>query len=156
MKKTTLFFFILIGVSTAQVLAAEKTDGSSTTHPTCGQMISSMAAIPAKLSEGAASVADMLDAHIALMGNDKASQAEVKGMRGIAKTHRQVSANLLKASEEMKKASNWPDAPHDMEKYGKDPKVAETSKRVIQVHKEIIAMLQKMVADMEAQGKPKK
>jgi hypothetical protein len=120
---------------------------------TCGQMISSMAPIPAKLSEGAASVADMLEAHAALMGKDKDSVAEAKGLRAVAKTHKQIAASLMKASEEMKKASSWPAAPHDMAKMGSDPKLAETSKKVIEVHKEIIAMFQKMVADMEAQQK---
>jgi hypothetical protein len=123
---------------------------------TCGQMISSMAPIPAKLSEGAASVADMLEAHAAIMGKDKDSQAEAKGLRGIAKTHKQIAASMLKASEEMKKAASWPAAPHDMAKMSSDPKLAETTKKVIEVHKEIIAMFQKMVADMEAQAKAMK
>ena len=53
----------------------------------------------------------------------------------------------------LKKAASWPAAPHDMAKMGSDPKLAETSKKVIEVHKEIIAMFQKMVAAMEAQQK---
>lgn len=123
------------------------------TEPTCGQKISSMAPIPAKLSEGATSVADMLEAHAAVMGKDKDSQAEVKGMRAIAKTHKQIAANLMKASEEMKKAASWPAAPHDMAKMSSDPKLAAATQKVIDVHKEIIAMFQKMVGDMEAQAK---
>ena len=124
--------------------------------PTCGQMIAGMAPIPAKLAEGATSVAEMLDAHAALMGKDKASMAEVKGLRAIARTHKQIAASLLKASEEMKKAVKWPAAPHDMAKMGSDPKLAEANKKVIETHKEIIAMFQKMVADMEAQHKAAK
>jgi hypothetical protein len=132
---------------------AMKAPAGKADQPTCGQMISGMAAIPAKLSEGAASVADMMEAHAALLGKDKDSAAEAKGMRGIAKTHRAISASLLKASEEMKKAASWPTAPHDMAKMMADPKLAEASKKVIEVHKELIAMFQKMVADMEAQQK---
>jgi hypothetical protein len=79
--------------------------------------------------------------------------AEAKGLRAVAKTHKQIAASLLKASEEMKKAASWPAAPHDMAKMSADPKLAETSRKVIEVHKEIIAMFQKMVADMEAQQK---
>jgi hypothetical protein len=141
------------GGTTGRARHGRKARPAKAEQPTCGQMISSMAPIPAKLSEGAASVADMLEAHAALMGKDKDSVAEAKGLRAVAKTHKQIAASLLKASEEMKKAASWPAAPHDMAKMGSDPKLAETSKKVIEVHKEIIAMFQKMVADMEAQQK---
>jgi len=132
---------------------AAKAPAANAEKPTCGQMISGLAPIPAKISEGAAAVADMMEAHAALLGKDKDSAAEAKGMRGIAKTHRAISASLVKASEEMKKAAGWPAAPHDMAKMMADPKMVEANKKMIDVHKELIAMLQKMVADMEAQHK---
>jgi len=122
-------------------------------QPTCGQMMAGMAPIPAKLSEAAASVADMLEAHAALLGKDKDSAAEAKGLRAFAKTHRAIAASLAKASEDDKKAASWPAAPHDMAKMMADPKLAEANKKMIEVHKELIAMFQKMVADMEAQNK---
>jgi hypothetical protein len=162
MKKLALCLGILAGMALGTAQAAEpmaghapvaKAPAAKAEQPTCGQMISGMAAIPAKLSEGAAGVADMMEAHAALMGKDKDSAVEVKGMRGIAKTHRAISASLAKASEEMKKAASWPAAPHDMAKMSADPKLAEASKKMIEVHKELIAMFQKMVADMEAQQK---
>ena len=159
MRKTALCLAFLVVAVVGTARAAEPMAGHAmvakpaAAQQTCGQMISSMAPIPAKLSEGAASVADMLEAHAALMGKDKDSQAEAKGLRAIAKTHKQIAASMLKASEEMKKAANWPAAPHDMAKMSSDPKLAETTKKVIEVHKEIIAMFQKMVADMEAQSK---
>jgi hypothetical protein len=162
MKKLALCLGILAGIAFGAAQAAEPPAGKAMAakpaaakaeQQTCGQMISSMAPIPAKLSEGASSVADMLEAHAALMGKDKDSVAEAKGLRGVAKTHKQIAASLMKASEEMKKAASWPAAPHDMAKMGADPKLMETSKKVIEVHKEIIAMFQKMVADMEAQQK---
>jgi len=140
------------GLRAAETKAAPS-PGKAGAEPTCGQMISGMAPIPAKLSEGATSVADMLEAHAALMGKDKDSQAEVKGMRAIIKTHKQIAASLVKASEEMKKASSWPAAPHDMAKMSSDPKIAAANQKLIDVHKEIIAMFQKMVSDMEAQAK---
>ena len=152
MKKVVLCLAILVGFTLGAARAAEPKGA----EPTCGQMISSMAAIPAKLSEGAATVADMWEAHAALMGKDKDSVAEAKGLREVAKTHKQIAALMIKASEEMKKAINWPVAPHDMAKMGSDPKLAAASKKVIEVHKEIIAMFQKMVADMEAQHKTTK
>ncbi len=45
----------------------------------------------------------------------------------------------------MAKALSWPAAPHDMAKMMSDPKLAKASKKVLDVHKEIIAMFQKMV-----------
>ncbi len=162
MKKLALCLGIVAGMALGTARAAEppaghamaaKAPAAKAEEGTCGQMIASMAPIPAKLSEGAASVADMLEAHAAVMGKDKDSVAEAKGLRAVAKTHKQIAASLLKASEEMKKAASWPAAPHDMAKMSSDPKLAEASKKVIEVHKEIIAMFQKMVADMEAQQK---
>lgn len=122
-------------------------------HATCGQMTASMAGLPAKMGEGASAVADVLDAHVALLGKDKDSATEAKAMRAIAKQYRQVAADYAKASDEMKKAANWPNAPHDMAKMRSDPKLSAATQKLIDVNKEIIAMLQKAVADMEQHQK---
>jgi hypothetical protein len=157
MKKVVLSFVVLGCLTLATARAAEHkaapAGAAKGAEPTCGQMIAGMAAIPAKLSEGASTVADVLEAHAALMGSDKAAAAEVKGMHAVAKTHKQLAASLLKASEEMKKATAWPAAPHDMNKMMSDPKLAEANKRLVEIHKELIAMFQKMVNDAEAQHK---
>ena len=149
MKKVVLCLAILVGFTLGAARAAEPKGA----EPTCGQMISSMAAIPAKLSEGAATVADMWEAHAALMGKDKDSVAEAKGLRALAKGHRQIAASLMKASEEMKKAASWAGAPHDMAKMMSDPKLTEASKKMIEIQKELIALLQKSVAEDEAMMK---
>ena len=111
MKKLALCLGILGAISLGTDAVAEpmaaKDAPAKADHATCGQMISGMAPIPAKLSEGASSVADMLEAHAALMGKDKDSMAEAKGLRAIAKTHKQIAALMVKASEEMAKASSW-------------------------------------------------
>jgi hypothetical protein len=118
---------------------------------TCGQHIAGMAGIPEKLAMGAMSVADMLDAHakFTAASKDKASQTEAKGLKELAKSHKQIAASLEKISAEMKKASSWPAAPHDMAKMQADPELKATAQKVITVHKEIIAELQAMVANME-------
>jgi hypothetical protein len=157
MKKLVVCLVALAGSTALTARAAEPMAGhgpeAKSADPTCGQMISGMAPVPAKLSEGATSVADMLDAHAALMGKGKEAMAEAKGLRTIAKTHRRIAASLMKASEEMKKAASWPAAPHDMAKMSSDPKLMEANQKMIEVHKELIKMFQKMVADMEAQAK---
>ena len=95
MKKLVLCLGILVGAALGTAKAAEPPAGHAMAghamaakgeQPTCGQMISSMASIPAKLSEGASSVAEMWDAHAALLGKDKDSMAEAKGLRAMAKT----------------------------------------------------------------------
>lgn len=118
-----------------------------------GQMLSSHAGMPEKMAEGATAGADMLEAHAALLGKEKDAQTEAKGMRAIAKAHRQVATDLKKVADEMKKAASWPAVPHDMAKMNADPKLMAAQKHFIEVHKEIIAMMQKAVSDMEAHQK---
>jgi hypothetical protein len=160
MKKLTSYLAVVTGLllaagADAKTMESHSGEGKAA-GPTCGQHIAGMAPIPAKLSEGAESVAEMLDAHAALLGKDKDGAQEAKGLRAIAKTHRQIAAAMRNASEEMKKAAGWPAAPHEMAKMAADPKLAAANKKVIEVHKEIIAMFQKMVAEMEAHAKPAK
>jgi hypothetical protein len=160
MTRFVSLFVVLFASTAAGTSAAEPMPGhamaAKADHPTCGQMISGMASIPEKLSQGANSVAEMLEAHAALMGKDKASVAEAKGLRAIAKTHRQIATEMLKASQQMKQAASWPAAPHDMAKMGADPKLAAANQKVIEVHKGIIAAFQQMVADMESHAKAAK
>ena len=149
--KTLMVSALFLGILVSTPTRAGEAGGG----PTCGQMISTMSVVPAKLSEGAESVAEMLEAHAAFMSqnNDKDSKAEVKGLTSLAKAHHKIATELKQVVAEMNKAASWPGAPHDMQKMSKDPKLAAAQKKVIAVHKELIAILQKMVADMEAQSK---
>jgi hypothetical protein len=156
MKKLVLGIVLMTGLASGAALAAEPKAAPKGDKPTCGEMVSGMAAIPAKLAEGAEAVAEMWDAHAALMGKDKDSQAEAKGLRALAKSHKQLAARLKKESEEMKKAVSWPVAPHDMAKMMSDPKLTAATQKLIETHKEIIAMMQKSLAELEAMTKPKK
>ena len=44
-------------------------------------------------------------------------------------------------------------APHDMAKLSSDPKIGAATKKLVAAQKDLIVLLQKMVADMEAQAK---
>jgi hypothetical protein len=145
---TTAFLSLLVLVPAH---AAEPSGAAMANQPTCGQMIASKAVIPQKLAAGATSVAEMMDVHAKIMSanKDKASQAEVKGLREIAKSQRQVATDLDKVMNEMKKAGSWPAAPHDMDKMKSDPELKSATEKAIAAHKEIIAELQKTVAEME-------
>jgi hypothetical protein len=157
MKQLVFSLVVLAGLAVAVAQAAEpKHAAAKADMPTCGQMVSGMAAIPAKLAEGAESVADMWEAHAALLGKDKDSQAEAKALRALAKGHKQIAASLRKESEEMKKASGWPAAPHDMAKMSSDPKLTAAGHKLMEAQKEIIALMQKSLADMEAMHKQAK
>jgi predicted Rossmann fold nucleotide-binding protein DprA/Smf involved in DNA uptake len=131
--------------------AAEPAGAAMANQMTCGQMIASKAVIPQKLAAGASSVAEMMEAHAKLMSanKDKASQAEVKGLHELVKSQKQVATDLDKVMNEMKKASSWPAAPHDAAKMKSDPELKSATEKVIATHKEVIAELQKLVADLE-------
>ena len=150
MKPTLIAALLLSLVTLAPAHAADQ-PAMAAAAPTCGQMTASMAAIPEKLAVGAMSVAEMEEAHAKFMSSnkDKASQAEVKGLRELAKEHKQVAASIEKVAAEMRKAASWPAAPHDMAKMKADPALAAAGKKVLDAHKEIIAEMQKMVANME-------
>ncbi|MGD0835335.1 MAG: hypothetical protein ABSB49_01665 [Polyangia bacterium] len=160
MKKVAFGLVLLGGSLVVTARAAEPTaghamSGEAAEQSTCGQMVAGMSSIPAKLAEGAESVAEMWEAHAALMGKDKDSQAEAKGLRALAKEHKAIAASLKKASENMKKAASWPAAPHDMQKMMSDPKLTAASQKLIAIRKELVAMFQKSIADMEAMQKAK-
>jgi hypothetical protein len=157
MKKLVFGLILLTGFASGAAQAAEPKAAAAEGHPpTCGQMVSGMAAIPAKLAEGAEAAAAMWEAHAALLGKDKDSQVEAKGLRALAKGHKQIAASLKKQSEEMKKAASWPVAPHDMAKMMSDPKLTAATHRLLEAQKEIIAAMQKSLAGLEAMHKPAK
>ena len=158
MKPTLIAAVLLSLVTFAPAHAADQPMAMAGAQPTCGQMLSSMAVIPEKISMGATSVANMWEAHAKFMSanKDKASQAEVKGLRELVKEHKQIAADLDKAASSMKKAASWPAAPHDMAKMKADPELMAAQKKVLEVHKEIIAEMQKMVANMEKMDKTDK
>ena len=85
MKPTLVVALLLSFVTFAPAYAADQ-PAMAAAQPTCGQMTAGMAAIPEKLAMGAMSVAEMEEAHAKFMSanKDKASQAEVKGLRELA------------------------------------------------------------------------
>jgi hypothetical protein len=150
MKPTLIVALLLSFVTFAPAQAADQ-PAMAAAQPTCGQMTAGMAVIPEKLAKGAMSVAEMEEAHAKFMApnKDKASQAEVKGLRELAKSHKQIAASMEKLAAEMQKAASWPAAAHDMAKMKADPELMAAQKKALEASKEIIAEFQKMVANME-------
>lgn len=150
--KKSLLFVLFAAVALLPATRAPAGGEAKGAEPTCGQMMAGMSVAPAKLSEVVTAVADVLDAHVALMEpqKDKATQTEIKALRAIAKTHRQLATDASKTAAEMKKAESVPGAPHDMSKFKADAKLNEASQRMLTKQKELVAVVQKMIADQEA------
>ncbi len=123
---------------------------------TCGQMMAEKAVLPAKMAEVMTAVVGMLDAHAKFMldGKTKEGKKEATALQALAKHHKGLATAFTKTSEAMKKMAEVPGAPHDMGKMMADPAIGASMKEMVRTHKEMIALLQKEVADMEA-GAPK-
>lgn len=145
MKILLLVSALVLG--TASVASAEDHAGHS-----CGQMVASKAVLPTKMAEVMTAVADMFDAHAAIMlaSKNKDGAKEAAGLKKIAKNHRDLSTAFSKAAAEMSKAATWPNAPHDMAAMKADAKLGASMQKMLATHKEMIALMQKEVAEMEA------
>ena len=155
MMKRVLHLTVLLVSVLLPVATATAADKANTGPATCGQTLGQMSAAPSKVAEITAAVAEMFEAHAALMdqGKDEASLAEARGLRAIAALHKQMSSDASKTAAAMKASESWAAAPHDMAKFSSDPRLNAATKKVVAAQKELIALLQKMVADMEAQPK---
>jgi hypothetical protein len=122
---------------------------------TCGQMMAAKAVLPAKMAETMTAVANMFDAHAKFMleGKTKEGKKEADAFKGVAKQHRDLAAGFKKTAESMNKLATLPAAPHDMAKMMADPGIGAAMQEMMRTHKEMVALLQKEIADMEAMGK---
>jgi hypothetical protein len=125
--------------------------------PSCGQMIASKAVLPAKMAELMTAVAETMDAHAALMiaGKTKEGAKEAKGLKKIAADHRALAKAMAKAQASMEAAAKWPNAPHDMATMMGDAKLMASMQKMLAAEKEMVALMQKDLAEMEAMHKHK-
>jgi 2-oxoglutarate dehydrogenase E2 component (dihydrolipoamide succinyltransferase) len=123
--------------------------------PSVGQMIASKAPLPTKMAEVMTAVADMLEAHAALVkaGKTKEGAKEAAGLKKVAADHRALAKLFTKTAANMGKATSWPAAPPDMNAMASDPAMTAAMQKMIATHKEMIALMQKEVAEMEAHSK---
>lgn len=142
MKKIVLGFVMVVGL--LGTASADSKGGK-----TCGQMMAEKADLPAKMSEVMTSVADMMDAHAKLMTGSKEAKQEAAAFTKMAKEHRDLATRFKKTSDGMKKMGDLPAAEHDMAKMKADPKVQASMKAMLQSHKDMIALMQREVAEME-------
>lgn len=110
-------------------------------QPTCGQGLAAHAAIPAKLGDLIAAMADNLVAHMtALDLSDENGRRERDAYRSLAEGHRELAARLRATGEEMAGYRDLPMARHDPEVMA-SPALLEPFVRLVEVEREAAALL---------------
>jgi hypothetical protein len=114
-------------------------------HQTCGQGLAENAALPAKLGELTASVADILEAHTpALDLTDERSKREYEVYRLLVEDHRQASLQLEAIGKQMVGYRDLPMGRHD-EKAMAASAVVESFQRFVELEQELLTLLQRRV-----------
>jgi hypothetical protein len=110
-------------------------------QPTCGQGLAAHAALPAKLGELTAAVAEVLDTHTkALDLDDENARQEHAAYLKLAEQHRETAAQLLATGEEMAGYRDLPVARHDPTVM-RSPEVVDTFEKFVKVEHELLALL---------------
>jgi hypothetical protein len=117
---------------------------------TCGKGLAANAALPAKLGELMATMAEMLERHTkALDLGEEAGRREQAAYESLVKGHREVADRLRELSVEMTGYRDLPMAKHDMVVM-QDPKgQAEAFGRVVEIQKELVELLGEKVKEAE-------
>jgi len=112
---------------------------------TCGAGLAEHSALPAKLSELTASVADNLELHMqALDLKDERSRKEHDAYAQLAKQHRAIAASLQATATQMASYRDLPMGRHDQHTMS-SPNVVEAFERFMKREQELLALLEKSV-----------
>jgi hypothetical protein len=112
---------------------------------TCGQGLAENAALPAKLGELTASVADILEAHMpALDLTDERSTREHEVYRLLAEDLRRASRQLEAIGKQMAGYRDLPMGRHD-DKAMAASAVVESFQRFVELERELLVLLQRRV-----------
>jgi hypothetical protein len=110
---------------------------------TCGKGLAEHSALPAKMGELTASVAENLELHMkALDLNDDHSKEEHHAYLELAEEHRKIAAQLDATAARMARYRDLPMGNHD-QKAMTAPKVLATFERFVNLEQELLALLQK-------------
>jgi hypothetical protein len=114
-------------------------------EPTCGKGLAEQSALPAKLGELIASLAENLEVHLtALDLTDENARKERTAYVSLAKKHRDIAAQLTVVAGEMAGYRDLPMGRHD-EQAMLDPKVFEIFETFTKLEQELLALLQEQV-----------
>ena len=130
-----------------------------TDEPTCGKGLAASAALPAKIAELTAAVAEVLERHMkALDLNDEHSRREHALYDRLAREHRDAAAALAETAERMTAARDLPMGAHDMAAMA-DPAMGAAFERFVRLEDELVHLLQSrldedraMLATMRDEG----
>jgi hypothetical protein len=116
---------------------------------TCGKGLAQNSALPAKLGELEAALAEVLDAHMRELDvTDENSRTEHEVYERIARQHHEAAARLEAAAREMAGQRDLPMGRHDMEALtGVEQPAA--FQHYVQVKRELLALLQEALAHEE-------
>jgi hypothetical protein len=112
-------------------------------QPTCGKGLAEHAALPAKLGELAAAMAENLEIHqTALDLTDEKARKEHEAYVKLAAEFRGIASRLQTTAEQMAGYRDLPMGRHD-EQVLAQPKVLEAFARFVKIEEELLALLQR-------------
>jgi formiminotetrahydrofolate cyclodeaminase len=128
-------------------------------QPTCGKGLAEHSALPAKLGELIASMAENLEIHRqSLDSNDENSRKEHDAYVKLAKELRSIAAQLQATAKHMDGYRDLPMGRHDEQALA-DPKVHEAFATLVRLEQELLALLaaslqrdEQMLVAMHGQG----
>jgi hypothetical protein len=119
-------------------------------QPTCGQGIAQNAALPAKLAEVFADVAEVLEIHLtALDPKDKGSLPEFDAYVALATEHRELESRVRALAMQMGSYRDLPMAKHDMTVLT-SPDAAKAFERLVTQKEELVELLQGWIGQSRA------
>ncbi|HYH99912.1 hypothetical protein [Hyalangium sp.] len=114
-------------------------------QPTCGKGLAEHSALPAKLGELTAALAENLEIHMkALDLQDPNAREEYDAYVKVAKEHRDIATRLQAAAQQMARYRDLPMGRHDEEAMA-DPKALEAFEKFVRLEQELLALLQQWV-----------
>jgi hypothetical protein len=115
------------------------------TQATCGNGLAHHSALPAKLGEWTAAVAENLELHTnALDLSDENSRREREAYLDLAKQHREIASRLQATARQMAGYRDLPMGRHDPNAMA-SPKLREAFERFVGLEQELLTLLQKRV-----------
>jgi hypothetical protein len=118
-----------------------------TDDPTCGEGLAEHSALPAKLAELTASLAENLEVHTkALNRTDETAERGYGVYLKLVQEHRKIAALLQATAEEMAASRDLPMGRHDA-KAMSSPAVVEAFERFVAVERELAGLLEERVRE---------
>lgn len=121
-----------------------------TDEPTCGKGLAANAALPAKIAELTAAVAEIFERHMkALDMSDENSRREHALYDRLSREHRDSAAALADTAERMASARDLPMGAHDMAVMA-DPAMGAAFECFVRLEEELLQLLQSRLEEDRA------